>query len=134
MMGDFNCHHKVWYAELAMDTGIYNIRNKKGQSEALVAYIEHHSYSLQYTPVVFTHFPRNTNGASIIDLIVIKGPASTMATMWSWDPSLSGTSNHNMTGLALSVGKLRFTPHRRHRLTDWDKFEAKIRELVLPAT
>lgn len=36
------------------------------------------------------------------------------------------------TGAALSLGKLQFTPHQLHCLSDWQKFEEKIKELALP--
>lgn len=134
MMEDLNCHHNLWYAESAAETRIYNnIRNNKKHANALVEYREHHGFTLSNVPGTFTHFPRSTKKPTIIDLTFTNGHITTITTGWSCDPGSGGSSDHATTIVALNVGKLQFTPHRLHRLTDWQKFEAKINELELPA-
>lgn len=79
MVGDFNCHHNLWYAELDADTRIYNnIRIKKKHGDTLVEYIQHYNYTLSNIPGTITHFPRNSNTPTIINFTFLRRHVTTI--------------------------------------------------------
>ena len=95
LMGDLNAHHQWWYGVKAPDT--HNIRNFSSSSNKIVDWLEKHQFRLHNTPGRPTHFPRNGNQSSVIDLAFTAGPIISRVMALQIDDDT--TSDHSALGL-----------------------------------
>ena len=70
--GDFNAHHEAWYGPQAPEYH-NNIRGDRTQARKIIAWFKRAQLTLLNTPGEFTHFPRNRNRPTIVDLTLAKG-------------------------------------------------------------
>jgi hypothetical protein len=94
-------------------------------SNKLADWLEHHHYHLLNTPGRPTHFPRNGQNPSTIDLGLVRGPIG--ASVLSWALNDNSTSDHSICNLTLqSTIPIAPTLRRDWHAADWDLFEMTI--------
>jgi ribonuclease HI len=122
IMGDLNAHH-IWWAGPKYSLGAVKYRER---DEAIVSWLNEHSYQLHNEPGVLTHFPHNGNTPSVIDLTFSRGEISKRILSWSADPVT--TSDHALCTIVLNISPSKASPPGRcWKKADWPKFAKLIR-------
>jgi ribonuclease HI len=123
LMGDLNAHHPWWMGAQAIDTD--TIRVSSRELDALVDWLETNHFQLLNKPGRPTHFPRNRQKPSTIDLGLVRGPISTQVLTWAVDDN--STSDHSLCTISIpSHTPLTRALRRNWRTANWELFEQTI--------
>jgi hypothetical protein len=99
-------------------------------SNKLVEWLEHYHYHLLNTPGRPTHFARNGQNPSTINLGLVRGPIE--ASVLSWALNDNSTSDHSICNLTLqSTIPITPTLRRDWHAADWNLFETTITDAGL---
>jgi hypothetical protein len=127
IMGDLNTHHPWWMGSDATNTDTIRASS---DSNKLVEWLEHYHYHLLNTPGRPTHFPRNGQHPSTIDLGLIRGPIEASVLYWALNGN--STSDHSICNLTLqSTIPITPTLRRDWHAADWNLFETTIMDAGL---
>lgn len=120
--GDFNLHHDWWYAEKA-DEYDKLLREDRDKATFIIDKLLTHSYTLNSRPGTPTHFPRNGQRPTIIDLTFSNGEGTEAIRGCALGDSF--TSDHLSTQILLDLQPPQPTPSRQWKKADWKLFESE---------
>lgn len=121
VVGDFNCHHAMWYSDAAVDKHD-SIRNSVRAVTAIIDWCQTHRQSLLNTSAIFTHFPHSGHKPSIVDLIFPSGKVGEMVQEWSCDAKGGASCDHIPAYTLLSTCLMTFNPRLLHHKTNQELF------------
>jgi hypothetical protein len=130
VMGDFNCHHQLWYGHKSHEY-TNTIRSDKRNATRVKRWMDRQKLHLLNEPGEFTHFPRNNNRPTIIDLTLVKGPVLDYEMKWNMDRHGAG-SDHRKTTIHIQISKPQHVPRRLWHKTDWETLDRLISQFHLP--
>ena len=126
IMGDFNAHDSWWYGAAGSVGAI--LRNFGGTSKTIEEWFWERQFTLHNEVGHYTHFPRNGNNPTIIDLCFSKGKITEKILTWAVDDN--STSDHSACGVQVELGSLEAGKERLQRnwkSADWELFSRTIR-------
>lgn len=127
MARDFNAYHTMWYAEKATDRAEL-IKNSGTKADILINHIQDLGLTLQNIPGTYTHFPRAERyRASVPDLSLTSGHATTVVQGWSSNPTGGGNSDHALITTLLVIKKPTFSPARDVQISQLEMLKGKDR-------
>jgi hypothetical protein len=108
IMGDLNTHYPWWGGQSTINDS--QIRSHWAEADSIVDWMEAHSFFLHNKPGHPTHFPRNSNSPSVIDLCFSSSTITNNILAHEIRPE--STSDHATCTIYLNLTPPKATPKR----------------------
>jgi hypothetical protein len=121
-MGNLNAHHPWWGSTTTLNNN--QIRSFHAETDAIVDWMESHSFFLHNKPGTLTHFPQNDTSPLVIDLCFSASNITKDILAYEINPDLA--SDHAICTLYINHTPLTYPPKRAWHRANWKLFQQTI--------